>query len=74
MRQITLPECENLPIGSIPDLIREAVYVPETRSINDLFKRIQARKIHLVVVVDEYEKTSGIVTMEDILEEIVGIF
>ncbi len=72
MRQITLPECENLPIGSIPDLIREAVYVPETRSINDLFKRMQAKKIHLVVVVDEYGQTSGIVTMEDILEEIVG--
>ena len=56
----------------IPDLIREAVYVPETRSINDLFKRMQAKKIHLVVVVDEYGQTSGIVTMEDILEEIVG--
>ena len=72
MRQITLPECENLPIGSIPNLVREAVYVPETRSINDLFKRMQAKKIHLVVVVDEYGQTSGIVTMEDILEEIVG--
>lgn len=72
MRQITLPECENLPIGSIPNLVREAVYVPETRSVNDLFKRMQAKKIHLVVVVDEYGQTSGIVTMEDILEEIVG--
>ena len=72
MKQITMPECENLPISSIPNLIREAVYVPETRSINDLFKRMQAKKIHLVVIVDEYGQTSGIVTMEDILEEIVG--
>ena len=72
MKQITLGNCEDSPIGMIPHLIREAIYVPETRNINDLFQRMQAKKIHMVIVVDEYGQTSGIVTMEDILEEIVG--
>ena len=72
MKQVTLGHYENQPISSISNLVREAVYIPETRNINDLFKRMQARKMHMVVVVDEYGQTSGIVTMEDILEEIVG--
>ncbi len=72
MKQITFGNCEDCPIGIIPHLIREAIYVPETRNINDLFQRMQAKKIHMVIVVDEYGQTSGIVTMEDILEEIVG--
>ena len=72
MKQITFGNCEDCPIGTIPHLIREAIYVPETRNINDLFQRMQAKKIHMVIVVDEYGQTSGIVTMEDILEEIVG--
>lgn len=59
-------------IGKIPNLIRDASYIPETRSINDLFERMQAKKLHMAIVVDEYGQTSGIVTMEDILEEIVG--
>ena len=59
-------------VGRIPNLIRDASYIPETRSINDLFKRMQAKKLHMAIVVDEYGQTSGIVTMEDILEEIVG--
>ncbi len=70
--QMINSNCQDLPIGTIPNLIREAVYIPETRNINDLFKRMQAKKIHMVIVVDEYGQTSGIVTMEDILEEIVG--
>ena len=53
-------------------LLREAVFIPETRNINDLFKEMQSEKIHMVIVVDEYGQTAGIVTMEDILEEIVG--
>lgn len=72
MKQITLFQNEDCPIGTIPNLIREAIYIPETRNINDLFQRMQAKKIHMVIVVDEYGQTSGIVTMEDILEEIVG--
>lgn len=72
MKQMTLSRMENISIGNIPELIREAVYIPQTRNINDLFTRMQARKIHMVIVVDEYGQTCGIVTMEDILEEIVG--
>lgn len=53
-------------------LIREPFYVPETKKINDLLKEFQDKKIHLAIVVDEYGGTSGIVTMEDILEEVVG--
>ena len=54
------------------DLIRSAYFVPETKMISDLLKEFQDKKIHLAIVVDEYGGTSGIVTLEDILEEIVG--
>jgi len=53
-------------------LIRQAYYVPETKKINDLLQEFKTHKIHMAVVVDEYGGTSGIVTLEDILEEIVG--
>lgn len=53
-------------------LIRPAYFVPETKKINDLLGEFQTKKVHLAIVVDEYGGTSGIVTMEDILEEIVG--
>ena len=60
------------PLKDLPGLIREASFIPETRGISDLFKSMQMKKIHMAVVVDEYGQTSGIVSMEDILEEIVG--
>ncbi len=53
-------------------LLRKPFFVPENKKINDLLKEFQDKKIHLAVVVDEYGGTSGIITMEDILEEIVG--
>jgi len=53
-------------------LLRDAYFVPETKKIDDLLKEFQNLKIHLAIVVDEYGGTSGIVTLEDILEEIVG--
>lgn len=62
----------NVPIGQIKELIREVHFIPETRNINLLFKEMQSQKIHMVVVVDEYGQTAGLVAMEDILEEIVG--
>lgn len=59
-------------IKDIKGLIKEADFVPETVNINDLFKRMQTKKNHLAMVVDEYGQISGIVAMEDILEELVG--
>ncbi len=53
-------------------LIRPTFYVPETKKIDDLLREFQKKKIHMAVVVDEYGGTSGIITLEDILEEIVG--
>lgn len=53
-------------------LIRPAYFVPESKKIDDLLKEFQESKVHLAIVVDEYGGTSGLVTLEDILEEIVG--
>ncbi len=53
-------------------LLRPPYFVPETKKINDLLKEFQLKKIHMAVVIDEYGGTSGIITLEDILEEIVG--
>lgn len=60
------------PIREIDGLISEVDFIPETRNINVLFAMMQNAKSHMTIVVDEYGQTSGIVTMEDILEEIVG--
>lgn len=67
-----------LPYTDKPDtfrwqsLIRPAYFVPETKKIDDLLEDFRTNKIHMAIVVDEFGGTSGIVTMEDILEEIVG--
>jgi len=53
-------------------LLRKPIFVPENKKLDDLLKEFQDKKIHLAVVVDEYGGTSGIVTLEDIIEEIVG--
>ncbi len=53
-------------------LVRAPFFVPESKMIDDLLKEFQEKKIHLAIVVDEYGGTSGIVTLEDIIEEIVG--
>jgi CBS domain containing-hemolysin-like protein len=53
-------------------LVRPAYYVPETKKIDDLLNEFQEHKIHLALVVDEYGGVSGLITLEDILEEIVG--
>lgn len=53
-------------------LIRSPYYVPESKFINDLLNEFQQKKIHMAIVVDEYGGSSGIVTLEDVLEEIVG--
>ena len=62
----------NTSIAKIKGLLRSPHFIPETKNINALFKEMQSDKVHMAVVVDEYGQTAGIVTMEDILEEIVG--
>ena len=53
-------------------LEREVYYVPETKLVSDLLRELQTKKVHIAIVVDEYGGTAGLVTIEDILEEIVG--
>lgn len=60
------------PVKEIPNILREPKFIPETRNVDSLFKEMQSEKNHMVIVVDEYGQTAGILTMEDILEEIVG--
>jgi len=54
------------------DLLREPYYVPENKKLDDLLNEFKVKKMHMAVVVDEYGGTSGIVTLEDLIEEIVG--
>ncbi len=56
----------------LQDIVRPAYFVPETKKISQLMRELQAQKIHLAVVIDEFGGTEGIITMEDIVEEIVG--
>jgi putative hemolysin len=67
-----LPYTGNPPNFKWQSLLRPPYFVPETKKINDLLKEFQTKKIHMAIVIDEYGGTSGIVTLEDILEEIVG--
>ncbi len=60
---------ENQPIR---DLIRSSYFVPETKRADELLKELQARNVHLAIVVDEYGGTSGLVTIENLIEEIIG--
>jgi Hemolysins and related proteins containing CBS domains len=54
------------------EMLRPAYFVPETKKVDDLLREMQQRRIHMAIVVDEYGGTAGLVTVEDILEEIVG--
>lgn len=72
MKFHTMNQYDNWLVKDIPGLLRPVRYIPETRGINLLFKNMQAQKLQMVIVVDEYGQTAGLVTMEDILEEIVG--
>ena len=56
----------------IKDIIREAYFVPENKPINEIFEELQVNKKQMAIVVDEYGGTAGVLTMEDILEELVG--
>ena len=56
----------------VANVMREATFVPESKPIDDLLREMQAARMHIALVVDEYGGTAGLVTIEDILEEIVG--
>jgi CBS domain containing-hemolysin-like protein len=60
------------PSTALRELLRPAYFIPETKKANDLLTELQARRIHMAIVVDEYGGTAGLVTLEDIVEEIVG--
>ena len=62
----------NSPVCELEGLLRTAVFVPKTKNIDELFKDMQSKKLQMVIIVDEYGQTEGLVAMEDILEEIVG--
>ncbi len=72
MKFHTMERYDDWLIKDIPELLRACRFVPRTRDIDLLFKNMQAEKLQLVIVLDEYGQTAGLVTMEDILEEIVG--
>ena len=65
-------ENSDMKLKDIPDIMREPVFIPETRNIDSLFDEMQRDKNHMCIVIDEYGQMAGIVTLEDILEEIVG--
>jgi putative hemolysin len=56
----------------IRDLVRPAYFVPETKKLDDLLREIRQKRVHMVIVVDEYGSVAGLVTIEDLVEEIVG--
>ena len=66
-----LPNLDN-PNFVWQDILKPPIYVPENKKLDDLLKEFQQKKIHLAIVVDEYGGTSGLITLEDIMEEIVG--
>lgn len=67
-----IPHIEKDDTFNWQNLIREPYFIPESKKINDLLGEFQQKKIHLAIVVDEYGGNNGIITLEDILEEIVG--
>ncbi len=70
-----LPYLQNksfIKIETISKITREIFFVPERKKINDMLKEFQQRKMHIAVVVDEFGGTSGLITLEDIIEEIIG--
>ena len=72
MKKLSEETDDNLPIRKIKGLLRQPKFVPETRNIDSLFHSMQSSKTQMVIIIDEYGQTAGLVSMEDILEEIVG--
>ena len=57
---------------NINDLLKKTLFIPETKLINELLREFQEKKIHLAIVVDEYGGTAGLISLEDIIEEVLG--
>ena len=72
MKKLSEETDEELPIRKIKGLLRQPKFVPETRNIDSLFHSMQSSKTQMVIIIDEYGQTAGLISMEDILEEIVG--
>ncbi|MDR1125388.1 MAG: hemolysin family protein [Deltaproteobacteria bacterium] len=69
LREAMLPENHSKPVSSVT---RPAFFVPETKNVLELLNEFKTKKTHLAVILDEYGGTSGLITIEDVLEEIVG--
>ena len=72
MRYMTQKGFADWKIRDIKGLLREAVFIPETKEVTSLFQMMQSQKLQMVIIADEYGQTAGLVAMEDILEVIVG--
>lgn len=71
-RRVLRADTDEADRVTVDQVMREAVFVPESKPVDDLLSEMQAARVHLAVVVDEYGGTAGLVTIEDIVEEIVG--
>lgn len=69
LRCLVDPSHQSMPVDS---LMREPFFVPETKGVRDLLQEFRSRKLHIAIALDEYGGTSGLITIEDVLEEIVG--
>ena len=72
MRCMTRTGRDQCKIRDIKGILREAVFIPETKELSSLFQMMQSQKLQMVIIADEYGQTAGLVAMEDILEVIVG--
>lgn len=63
---------EALPPFELEKILRPVYYVPESKKVDELFAELQKRRVHIAIIIDEYGGTAGVVTIEDLLEEIVG--
>lgn len=72
VKDLFLREAEGKKITNLSQLARKAYFIPETKKTDELLREFKRDKIHMAIVVDEYGGTAGLVTLEDILEEIVG--
>ena len=67
-----LLKLQRAPELNIRALLRPSVFVPESKGLNDLLREFRANRVHLAMVIDEFGRTAGLITIEDLLEEIVG--